>query len=318
MMTQLNPDLSALGNADPRAAATTISARRFYIRCLAHPFSPPTNITMAPTPAVSLVPATLPAPRPEPTSDIATDFQNWLSAFSSYLTTGTPSLSSLLHPDGYWRDHLCFSFENRTVHTASKIGNVFLDTKKLVSFTLTASPSLSYIDFEQQIPAIVALVAVKTTFGAGRGVVRLIQDLEDGGKWKAYTVFTALMSLDKVPEQVGRERPIGVKHGEDTKRMNWRERRERERLFLDEEPMVVIVGLYALLPHPRTVLMEVIGGGQGGLVTAARLKRLGIPTLVVDKNERIGDNWRKRYRHLGMLHFILFYPQQIKISNLPP
>jgi cation diffusion facilitator CzcD-associated flavoprotein CzcO len=44
----------------------------------------------------------------------------------------------------------------------------------------------------------------------------------------------------------------------------------------------------------------VVGAGQGGLVTAARLKMLGIPTLVIDKNERIGDNWRKRYRHLGI------------------
>jgi cation diffusion facilitator CzcD-associated flavoprotein CzcO len=38
----------------------------------------------------------------------------------------------------------------------------------------------------------------------------------------------------------------------------------------------------------------VIGGGQSGLDVAARLKMLGMKTLVVEKNERIGDNWRKR------------------------
>lgn len=28
----------------------------------------------------------------------------------------------------------------------------------------------------------------------------------------------------------------------------------------------------------------------------ARLQNLGLSCLLVDKNERIGDNWRKRYR----------------------
>lgn len=36
--------------------------------------------------------------------------------------------------------------------------------------------------------------------------------------------------------------------------------------------------------------------GQAGLNTAARLQNIGVSNLIVDKNERIGDNWRKRYR----------------------
>jgi cation diffusion facilitator CzcD-associated flavoprotein CzcO len=39
----------------------------------------------------------------------------------------------------------------------------------------------------------------------------------------------------------------------------------------------------------------IIGAGQCGLAVAARLKTLGVPTLVVDKHERIGDEWRNRY-----------------------
>ena len=35
-----------------------------------------------------------------------------------------------------------------------------------------------------------------------------------------------------------------------------------------------------------------------GLSAAARLKFLGINALVVEKNERIGDNWRNRYDSL--------------------
>lgn len=36
--------------------------------------------------------------------------------------------------------------------------------------------------------------------------------------------------------------------------------------------------------------------GQAGLNVAARLQSLGVSNLIIDKNERIGDNWRNRYR----------------------
>lgn len=36
-------------------------------------------------------------------------------------------------------------------------------------------------------------------------------------------------------------------------------------------------------------------------MVAARLTVLGIPTLVVEKNQRIGDSWRLRYKTL-VLH----------------
>ena len=44
----------------------------------------------------------------------------------------------------------------------------------------------------------------------------------------------------------------------------------------------------------------VIGGGQAGLATAAQLENLGLSTLVVERNARIGDNWRLRYRMLSL------------------
>ena len=36
-------------------------------------------------------------------------------------------------------------------------------------------------------------------------------------------------------------------------------------------------------------------------MTAARLNMLGVPTLIIDKQERSGDAWRTRYHHL-VLH----------------
>lgn len=49
-----------------------------------------------------------------------------------------------------------------------------------------------------------------------------------------------------------------------------------------------------------------IGAGQAGLTAAARLKLLGLNALLVDRNQRIGDNWRNRYHQL-VLHDPVWY-----------
>jgi putative flavoprotein involved in K+ transport len=50
----------------------------------------------------------------------------------------------------------------------------------------------------------------------------------------------------------------------------------------------------------------VIGGGQGGIVLGARLKRLGVSTIIIEKNPRPGDSWRNRYKSL-CLHDPVWY-----------
>jgi heterodisulfide reductase subunit A-like polyferredoxin len=44
----------------------------------------------------------------------------------------------------------------------------------------------------------------------------------------------------------------------------------------------------------------IIGGAQAGLITAARLLKLGLRVLVIEKTSRIGDNWRNRYDMLTL------------------
>lgn len=48
---------------------------------------------------------------------------------------------------------------------------------------------------------------------------------------------------------------------------------------------------------------------------AARLKQLGVPTLIIDRNERIGDNWRHRYHQL-VLHDAVWYVQNTSMYKL--
>lgn len=98
-----------------------------------------------------------------------------------------------------------------------------------------------------------------------------------------------------------------------------------ENLEGGDEPMVVIIGTLTYVPTFRSLvpawaegggLASVItGAGQGGLTLAARLKQLGIPTLIVERNERIGDNWRKRYHQL-VLHDPVWY-DHLYVSLFP-
>jgi putative flavoprotein involved in K+ transport len=55
------------------------------------------------------------------------------------------------------------------------------------------------------------------------------------------------------------------------------------------------------LGHTRQPYCVIIGGGQGGIALGARLKRLGVPTIVLEKNARASDSWRNRYDSL-VLH----------------
>ena len=44
----------------------------------------------------------------------------------------------------------------------------------------------------------------------------------------------------------------------------------------------------------------IIGGGQAGLATGYHLAKRGLPFVILDANERIGDAWRKRWDSLRL------------------
>ncbi|HEU0258558.1 MAG TPA: NAD(P)/FAD-dependent oxidoreductase [Burkholderiales bacterium] len=109
----------------------------------------------------------------------------------------------------------------------------------------------------------------ETALGRGVGHLRLRED-------RCWTLLTTLQELKGHEEKAGPNRlklPVPRAQG----------------LGIAEQPYVLI-----------------IGGGQGGIALAARLKRLGVPALVVEKNERAGDSWRKRYKSL-CLHDPVWY-----------
>ncbi|KAH9882222.1 hypothetical protein J1614_001394 [Plenodomus biglobosus] len=195
-----------------------------------------------------------------------------------------------LEDKSYWRDHLALTWDLRTVKGRSNIEQYLESAKVLLNkvsvdrSTAVRAPRFGPIDGWGDVNGISFFINIETDIGRGEGVVNLA---EDHGVWKIFTLYTLLTELKGHEEPVGHRRPRGVKHGGDPDRKNWAELREEEKKNID--PTVLI-----------------LGAGQGGLTVAARLKMLNVPALIIDANERVGDNWRKRYRQL-VLHDPVWY-----------
>lgn len=206
---------------------------------------------------------------------------DWLNALEESASSGDiDQVVGLFEQHGYWRDLLAFTWNLTTAEGADGIRNMLEET--------APRWAISNINLEEAVEEDRGVTRALFTFDTRdfhcRGVVRI----RDG---KAWTFLTSARELIEHPEPKGRRRPLGAEHGTHPDRRNWTDRREDRRtaLGITEDP-------YALI----------IGGGQGGIALAARLKRLGVPALIVDKHARPGDQWRSRYYSL-CLHDPVWY-----------
>ncbi|KAL9613667.1 MAG: hypothetical protein Q9167_001796 [Letrouitia subvulpina] len=224
---------------------------------------------------------------------------DWVDSFNRVLSNREfKSIKNLFLAESCWRDQLGLSWNYHTLKGPDKIKSFLSsasDGPRIHSINIdntnaTRQPTISAVDFNGKINGVVSFLTIETDVGRGRGLVRLLRDFNDSAKWKAFTLFTAMHELKGHEETVKANRPHGVVHGGQPGRKNWLERRRAQENFEgDLEPTVLI-----------------LGAGQGGLTSAARLEQLQIPTLIIDSNTRIGDNWRKRYHQL-VLHDPVWY-----------
>lgn len=233
----------------------------------------------------------------------------WLAEFNNELSKASSNsnqLDKFLLSHTVWKDHLSLQMDLRDFigpdkikeilkDNVSKIGKFELD--KLADYRSPTGVALVTIheaglNGEAPIEWIQLYVKYESEFGSGRGSIKLVSvDSEDAPiGLKALSIFTVLDELAGIPERVGKKRPRGTKHGENVSRKTWLENRQEEQDYKgDHQPTCVIVG-----------------GGQGGLTIAARMKAFGFNVLVVESNQNIGDNWRKRYKFLS-LHDPFYY-----------
>ncbi|KEF51107.1 uncharacterized protein A1O9_12830 [Exophiala aquamarina CBS 119918] len=203
----------------------------------------------------------------------------------------TQAIADLFLEDGYWRDHLALSWDMHTLKGRGKIASFLAQRCPLTNFeidrsTAYRSPQLGAFDGTGDVKGIQFFTNFTSRAGAGQGVVRLA---EKDGKWQIFTFFTVLRNISGHEELVNHRRPKGVEHGGKIDRKNWQERRTQDFDFENKDPVVLVVG-----------------AGQAGLTVGARLKNLGVDTLLIDSEDRIGDNWRRRYHQL-VLHDPVWY-----------
>jgi putative flavoprotein involved in K+ transport len=231
------------------------------------------------------------------TDDSSVAADTWLAQFEEALAKPDGALlQTLFHPDSYWRDVLALSWNIQTLNGREAI------LQALPPLARNMAPANFAIALDRAAPrkvmragthAIEAIFNFETRVGRGNGIIRLIPDEDDGNRLKAWTLLTELVELKGFEEQLGVNRPRGNAYSRDFRGPNWLDLRRTSAEYADRDPTVLV-----------------IGGGQSGLSIAARLKQLSVDTLIVDREKRIGDNWRKRY-HALTLH------NQVQVNHLP-
>lgn len=207
----------------------------------------------------------------------------WLGHFErALIAQDKAALSELFGEECHWRDLVSFTWTVTQFEGRSAIVDRLLADQRAVnakSFEISSNRSAPHRASRAGVPVIEAIFGFETDTGRGYGMVRLLQS----NPKKAFSLLTSLHEFKGHEEPIHTRRPMGSGYARSFGSENWVDRRNRERAFADREPAVLVVG-----------------AGQAGLALAASLKMFGVDTLVVDRHDRVGDNWRKRYHSLAL------------------
>ncbi len=236
--------------------------------------------------------------------------QRWLQAFESAVNTADRPVSDLFSADGWWRDVLAFTWTIVTFTGRQRIDSGSQDALsrwRLKPFRcdMTELRCEDSPDYDEPTIQVWFTFGLGEGGGVGRGLLRLHSSTAEAEVPTAWALLTVLEDIGASKPQASAKPDARIFGGP-----NWLDRRERARSYVDHDPTVLIVG-----------------GGQAGLSVAARLKELEVDALIVDRHERIGDNWRKRYHalelhnetwanHLPVMPFPDFWPTYLSKDKL--
>jgi len=223
---------------------------------------------------------------------VLAEVRRWLAEFERVLAASDAArLEALFRSDAHWRDLVGLTCGVQTVSGSPRIGRELkLRGAGAHDFEVDARRTPPREVTRAATQAIEAFYRFETERVHGQGVVRLVRE---GGRYRCWTLLTAADELKGFEERVGSRRPKGEAYSRDFRGPNWLDLRRQSVAYADRDPTVLVVG-----------------GGHAGLSIAARLKQLGVDALIVDRNARVGDNWRNRY-HALTLH------NQVQVNHLP-
>ena len=198
---------------------------------------------------------------------------DWLAAFGSALDRADfTTATQMFGEDCYWRDLVSLTWNIVTFGGKESIQAMLNATAP------QAQPCRWQLEGEATLDNGVTSgwFTFETAVARGKGYLRLKGD-------RCWTLLTTMAELKGFEEKRGPTRAVGLQHGAVPNRRTWLDHRLQEA---------------AELGHTTQPYCVIIGGGQGGIALGARLKRLGVPTIIVEKHARPGDSWRKRYKSL--------------------
>jgi putative flavoprotein involved in K+ transport len=209
--------------------------------------------------------------------------ERWLERIEAALRSNDrAAIASLFAADGHWRDLVAFTWSITPCQGSDDIAALMLAkqaTARASGFAIAEGRTAPRRVQRAGMDVIEAIFRFDTEVGRGFGVLRLLA----GDPSKAFQLMTGLHELKGFEEKIGKRRPTGEAFSRNFGGTNWSEQRLAAQAYTDREPAVLV-----------------IGGGQAGLSLAARLGRIGVDTLIVDRLPRVGDCWRTRYHSLAL------------------
>ncbi|KAH8100893.1 dimethylaniline monooxygenase (N-oxide-forming) [Cristinia sonorae] len=211
-----------------------------------------------------------------PARDIA---KAWLAPYAQAVTGGdVEAIAHAILPNGWFRDVLTLNWDYRALEGTDKIINYLQSNLKpgqVREFKLVGDLHCEPV-YVAETGTVEAVFTYETMVAHGRGYVRLVQDGAQG-TWRALNVCMMVMDL-KGNVEVQYESGLYGGHT-----LAWSDVYRDRRSKVEGNPHVLI-----------------IGSGQTGLQIAARFKQMNIPAVVIERNDRVGDNWRTRYPTLTL------------------
>ncbi|RDH29913.1 monooxygenase [Aspergillus welwitschiae] len=202
--------------------------------------------------------------------EATTQARGVLQVFNNALANGdVNALESCFYADqAYWKDQLALTWHLRTISTPRTIAASLLETANLRNVSggveidgaavfLPATPVLQFIDCP-------LIFKTQSPSGLCRGKMMLLPVVTDGQRiaWKIWILSTILERLDVQPE--------------------------------DESLLQIPKRKLDAPPNFETDVF-IIGAGNAAVALSARLKTLGVDSVMVDRNPCPGDNWALRY-----------------------
>ncbi len=207
----------------------------------------------------------------------------WLSRLDAALSAGNADhLASLFCADGTWRDMLTLDWRIRSLSAGGAPTELARQLLRAGLVTVVLHPHRTGPLWVRraEVECVEFFVSFDHPAGRGEGIVRILPDSD--GNACAWHLFTYLDQIAGFEESAGERRP---RHSRKAARAS--------QYSADRQPDVLI-----------------IGAGQAGLSVAARLARMGVDALVIERKARVGQGWRDRYQAL-VLH------NAIGMINLP-